>query len=87
MKVWPGKAYLRAATWDMVAVPFVLPELKPNGRWKLLLDTREGIVRLSPLMRRRAAYQLEARSLVLFSLVESTDASRVKRVAARHRAA
>ena len=87
MKVWPGKAYLRAATWDMVAVPFVLPELKPNGRWKLLLDTREGVVRLSPLMRRRASYQMEARSLALFSWVESTETSRVKRGAARRRAA
>ncbi len=68
-------------------VPFVLPELKPNCQWRLFLDTREGMVRLSPLMRRRATYQMEARSLALFILAEPADISRSKRVAARHRAA
>ena len=68
------------------AVPFVLPELKAHCQWRLLLDTREGMVRLSPRMRRRATYQMEARSLALFSLTESTENSRIKRVAARRRA-
>jgi len=45
------------------------------------------VARLPPLMRRRASYQMEARSLALFSWVESTETSRVKRGAARHRAA
>ncbi|MBM2802510.1 MAG: hypothetical protein HW419_403 [Deltaproteobacteria bacterium] len=69
------------------AVPFVLPELKPKTQWQLLLDTREGVVRLSPLQRARATYKMEARSLALFSMAESTDNSRFKRVAARQRAA
>jgi glycogen operon protein len=67
------------------AVPFVLPELKPNCQGQLLLDTREGMVRLSPRMRRRATYQMEGRSLALFSLTESTENSRIKRVTARRR--
>jgi isoamylase len=69
------------------AAPFVLPELKPNCQWQLLLDTREGVVRLSPLLRPRAIYPLEARSLALFSLAESAENSTLKRVAARRRVA
>jgi glycogen operon protein len=69
------------------AAPFVLPELKPNCQWQLLLDTREGMVRLSPLLRPRATFQMEARSLALFSLAESTQHSTLKRAAARRRVA
>ena len=65
------------------AVPFVLPELKPGCQWRLLLDTRQGIVRLSPLTRRRAIYQMEARSLALFSLAEAAGTSRIKRADTR----
>jgi hypothetical protein len=43
------------------------------------------MVRLSPRMRRRATYQMEGRSLALFSLTESTENSRIKRVTARRR--
>jgi len=68
-------------------VPFVLPELKPKAQWQLLLDTREGMVRLSSLLRSGATYKMESRSLALFSLAESADTSRVKRVTARSRAA
>ena len=42
------------------AVPFVLPEIKPKQQWQLLLDTREGMIRRSPRLRRRAAYTLES---------------------------
>ena len=65
------------------AVPFTLPELKPSSQWRLLLDTRQGIVRLSPLTRRRATYQMEARSLALFSLAEAVGTSRIKRAVTR----
>jgi len=69
------------------AAPFVLPELKPNCQWQLLLDTREAMVRLSPLLRPRTTFEMEARSLVLFSLAESTQHSTIKRAAARRRVA
>jgi glycogen operon protein len=65
------------------AVPFVLPGLRPNYRWQLLLDTREGMMRLAPLMRHRASYSMESRSLALFSLTERTESSRFKSVTAR----
>jgi hypothetical protein len=48
------------------------------------MDTREGMVRLSPLMRHRATYKMEARSLALFTLTERTESSRLKSVTARH---
>ena len=69
------------------AAPFVLPELKPHCQWQLLLDTREGVVRLSPLLRSRTTYQMEPRSLALFSLAEAAEDSIIKRVAPRRRVA
>jgi isoamylase len=66
-------------------VPFVLPEPKPNHQWRLIMDTREGMVRLAPLMRRGATYHVEARSMALFVLAESTEDSTAKRGSARRR--
>jgi len=68
-------------------VSFVLPELKQTTQWQLLLDTQEGMVRLSPLLRSGAPYQMEARSLALFSLAEAAESSKVKRVTASVRVA
>jgi glycogen operon protein len=68
------------------AVPFVLPELKSNAHWQLLLDTREGMVRLAPLLRCGATYEMESRSLALFRLAEAADNTKVRRIAARPRA-
>ena len=69
------------------SMPFVLPELKPKKQWLLLLDTREGMLRLSQLLRSVATYPMEPRSLALFSRAESADRSKFKRVTARQRAA
>ena len=55
------------------AVPFVLPELKPKQQWQLLLDTREGMIRRSPRLRRGAAYTLESRSFALFRLFDGEE--------------
>ena len=68
------------------SVPFVLPALKPKGHWQLLLDTREGMVRLAPLLRCGATYEMESRSLALYRLAEAADNTKVKRIAARPRA-
>jgi len=54
-------------------VPFRLPELKSKTQWQLLLDTREGIVRRPPRLRRGTAYSLESRSLALFRLSDSGE--------------
>jgi hypothetical protein len=64
-----------------------LPELKSKAHWQLLLDTREGMVRLAPLLRCGATYEMESRSLALFRLTEATDNTKVKRIPARSRAA
>jgi len=61
--------------------------LKPNGQWQLLLDTREGVVRLTPLVRPNTSFHLEARSLALFCLAEATENSTIKRAATRRRGA
>jgi len=57
--------------WE--ATPFVLPELRSHQQWQLILDTREGVVRRPRRLLGKAKYNLEARSLALFSLVESED--------------
>jgi isoamylase len=67
------------------AIPFVLSEPKPNHQWRLIMDTREGMVRLAPLVRRRATYNVEARSMALFVLTESTEETTVKRGSAARR--
>lgn len=56
-------------------VPFVLPEVKRKQQWQLLLDTREGMVRRSPRLRRSAAYTLESRSFALFRLCDGVEES------------
>ena len=55
------------------AIPFMLPDLKPKTRWQLLMDTREGMVRRSPHLRRGTAYTLESRSIALFLLNTGED--------------
>jgi glycogen operon protein len=66
-------------------VPFHLPELKPKEPWELILDTREGMIRLRPRFRRGAIYHLEARSLALFRLADSEKTSHTPRMPSRRK--
>jgi isoamylase len=53
-------------------IPFVLPAHRPKVRWELVLDTRETTgQRRYRLLRGGEPYELEARSLALFSLQRS----------------
>ncbi len=47
-------------------MPFILPELRTERQWQLILDTREGIIRRPPRLRGGTSYHLEGRSLALF---------------------